>query len=1469
MAFPPFLRRPGIEGSRFSGVFNWKGNVADLHEVVMLGTDRHMLFTSPVPLGTFTVYGAVVMETEPLLLGLDEHSLVVPYVPLEGFNHQVKEICAGMGGIGLGCQLLHGTVLASLDNSALSCEHLRLNQHGHVLHRDLHDDHAKGELHVLGGIASTLLAGFPCQPHSTQGLQLGSADSRHTTLTEILRTAYLHMTQCLILECTPQAQFDAAVRSEITALAKIMNWTVHEQTLALSHQWPCRRHRWWVILCPSSWTTTTLLKWPMATEFQTIGAILPGWGLWSLSNETELQLSVHEMQKFADPRYGHDKRLLELSDIAPTFLHSYGSALTKCPCTCRQTSFSEASLLQKGLRGCFVISRLHGQPRYLHPMELFALHGVPLTVSHVPDLRAAMCLIGQLASPLQALWVFSCLRSLAHGHDANQTKQVAMADLIRVQRQLVKDHYYMWKQPDSIPRHISVLLPDGDTISILSAGLTTVAKLLRAETFNLARGEMMHLSDGSRILPDDQILLEHGAHGPYSIQVTQTIDLDDPFAHYVVSIDLANELHLAVVRPGSFLFQAQIQCGLEDIAYYEDENGKFFGPDYRVWGDLRLLAHPRTLTDDTVMAFGLRCPDLIGLSDMTIWTSMVSICQTTFGPYDEPPLMIPPSMATALLSGTITVFQRDGLAALFKESNGHIYCIFEAKNHWALLCGTVEQQALTWAYFDGYHSWLLDAASKLAWTLSQLLRFPCGPLDAFSLQPQQHPHTCGTLALMHLCLVLGLDGHFAPEAELTMHQVLCQHQVAKSPQFHKGKTTGDLQARLASFLEERGVPNDASAQRATDAIRTLGATTIQEAFQATNTWATLKGLASRPNTRFRWVKEHELKDHIEQQARKKHGAHIPKAKQKKLSTAVPKQLPQVDPTNLRLLPDTFIDGDGDEISQIDFSEVGQDATGLAFCTYQDAKPFIEAATSISTTTLGLLINTEVPMDFWGDAELSHLQFPALCSATDEPLILRGTLLNLSDGTIQRKERQSPNLSVLDTDILKIQIYQDEVAIAWQQVIDGPVRALLQLAPMLRLCPGRHCGKDCGLFHAPVGESLPGLIIDIWARGFYSIHGKSTKAEHAHYFQVMLRVPSVALDFLLRAGVKGVYIEPRSSTIKGPHEDFCVIWLAGHDRDQAVHKLRTCTHGIAIARLHQRFGVRVPKQFEEQAHNELRPDDEFIDVEVKQVYTAFPLPFGLQRSQMVKLLAAWGWTAKPLQPTKGNLQGQAWTIGASEPPPNKVMPGFEKDILITLQKEVSTPTYKQTLVASTRTKRFLKEGQQPSSASSSTSDPWTQHGDPWSGWQRIAKPTVAPAPVSASRFSQLQDTIKDEIHKQVQQAPPGLVPTDDVKRLEVNIAELQAQGTQFKQWFQEAGQRMNNTEAQLGQLRVVVEQQGQAVAAQISEIQQEVDNKTQILQNTLQGSMAALSQDLSSALDTKFTSQLDRLEAMFAKKARCE
>eukprot|EP00435_Cladocopium_sp_Y103_P043174 s12_g12.t1 len=461
----------------------------------------------------------------------------------------------------------------------------------------------------------------------------------------------------------------------------------------------------------------------------------------------------------------------------------------------------------------------------------------------------------------------------------------------------------------------------------------------------------------------------------------------------------------------------------------------------------------------------------------------------------------------------------------------------------------------------------------------------------------------------------------------------------------------------------------------------------------------------------------------------------------------------------------------------------------------------------------------------------------------------------------------PSLEVTDTEILKIQVFQDEVNFTWAELIEGPIKTLIQLVPLLRLCPGRQCGKDCQYFHAPVGESLQGVIMDLWARSFCNQQGKATKAEHAHYFQVMMRIPAAALDPLLRLAVRGVYIEPRSSKSKGPHELFSVIWLAGHDRDQAMHKLRTCTHGIAIARLHHRFGIRVAKINEKKSYEELRPDDDYVDVEVKQVYSIFPVPFGLQRAQVVKLLAAWKWAAKPLQPTKGNLQGQTWLIGAQSPPPNKVLPGFDQDILITLQKEVTNQTARQPLVASNRTKRFLKEGH-PTTSSANTSDPWQQGEDPWAHWQKPSSASTLPSS-STTRSSQLHDTICKEIQNQIKQAPPGLAPGTDVQRLEVNIAELQAQGNQFKQWFHETGHRLTTTETQLGQLRQIVEQQGQVVTAQIAEIQQEVDNKTQILQNTLQGSVAAMSNDLSHQLDTKLNSQFDRFEAMLAKKSRCE
>ena len=1468
MSFPPrFLCLPGEKGERFSGSFLGAQCSGDLFTAELLGTGQHYMFLQKVPCQNFTVYDAIVQETEPCFLGLDGLSKIVPHVVDAPFSFTIKEVCAGMGGIGLGSVPLGGSIVASLDVMPLACQHLERNQHGQVLLRDLGKDHAKGELHELGGHACILTSGFPCQPHSTQGMRLGAADPRHQTFIQVLRTAYLFDCSCLLLECTPQAQYDTEVRRELEALASIKQWQIQDLTLALSQQWPCRRQRWWALLTPSSWPVLPIAKWPVDETFNRISSILPGWGQWHGVIETQLQLTEEEYRAYANLQNGQDKRLLELEDQAPTFLHSYSNALSPCPCGCRTAGFSSTSLAVKGLRGCFIISKATGQPRYLHPAELGALLGFPQTVIYSNDVRAENSLLGQSASPLQALWIFSFLGSQIQGEDADTAFSRAKEYLGQYQRQLVRDNFRIWG-PSQRPEVLNLRTPDGTVVTILAAGNTTVAQLLHAETFVLEHGEMMHIMDGPRILPAHQILLANGAYGPYCIEITHPVDQallpDAQRGLLMLGLNHHDNLHVIMVHHGSFLFEALQQEGLAGISHCIDSHGHFFGLDFRFWGSILLTSVPYDNggTSNQQVAFGKAYNQVDGLSDKTIWTAMLSMCRSCQPHYDELPLLIPPTLAAALADKTASAFHTQALRALFRTSNGFVYCIFAAKSHWALLCGHLDHGQMLWTYFDGLHSSVERQANGLAWALCKILGLDFCPVESFSHQPQTQPNTCGTIALMHLCLVLGLSGHFTTEDECALHDLLLRHQGPKFAFTALGRPTAEVQDKLKALLADKGVPAEALEQRIIDAVKTLGNQGLQEALNSKTPWATLKGLASRPSTRFRWVLPQELKSHIEVQSKKKHGALIPNAKQKK-SQGKSAATPQVDPATLQLIPGTFVDVDGDEIAQLDFEDVTQDATGLAFATFQQAKHFIDSACNLSTTTLGLLIPVEIPKEYWGDAEMEHLRFPALCTATHEPMLISGTLLNLSDGSILRKECNGPDIKTMETSILKVLMFQDELQMDWQQVTAGPIRALLQLVPLLRLCSGNRCGKDCPMFHPPVGESIPSVILDLWSRAFHNSQGKNTKPEHAAIYQVMLRVPEFARDGLLRILVKGVYIEPRATHTKGPHSDFGIIWLPGADREQALHRLRTSTHGLAITRLQHRYGIRVNKANEQLAHKELKPDEPYVAVEVRKVYSLYPLPHGLSRAQVSKLLASWEWLARPLQPSRGTTHGQTWLVGSEQPPPQAALPGFGTDVLITLQKDATPLESKPTLVASQRTRKFLREGQAATLTDNSGQDPWLHGPDPWAPW----KPSTSTASSSAgaSRIEKLQETIKDEIQKQVQAAPPGLGPNDEIKGMQVSIAELQAQGKQYQAWFKEAGSRLTHTEGQLVKIQQVMEQQHIQTQQRIAEVHSEMDNRTSILQNTLQGSIAAMSSDL----DSKLSSQFDRFEALLAKKSRSE
>ena len=368
----------------------------------------------------------------------------------EELSPNLLELCAGTGAMGHGASFLGGQVHVAVDHNDLACQHLRANQHGTILQLDMTDPANAKLIHqACPEVVGTVLLGFPCQPYSTQGHQMGSIDGRYQVSQAGMRIIYMIQPQSAILECVVPARENADIQQTIQQLATIMNWDALQLNLNLSDRWPCRRFRWWVLFLPHAWNLHGLSAWPSSMEYENVGSLFTHWGLWSDEDEQELQLYAHELEAYLDPAMGADKRLLEMDDIANTLLHSYSNALTSCPCRCRTSSFSKSTLLTKGLRGYFVISVKHNNPRYLHPKEAALLLGIPPTMVFPHPVRASLALLGLAASPLQLVWIYGhlkCNAAAAHGQmfpSPEEWLRHYCVELLRRSRQLFHQH-----QPD-------------------------------------------------------------------------------------------------------------------------------------------------------------------------------------------------------------------------------------------------------------------------------------------------------------------------------------------------------------------------------------------------------------------------------------------------------------------------------------------------------------------------------------------------------------------------------------------------------------------------------------------------------------------------------------------------------------------------------------------------------------------------------------------------------------------------------------------------------------------------------------------------------------------------------------------------------------------------------------------------------------------------------------------------------------
>eukprot|EP00438_Fugacium_kawagutii_P015539 Skav211012 [mRNA] locus=scaffold134:43576:44772:+ [translate_table: standard] len=359
-------------------------------------------------------------------------------------NFTLVDFCSGMGGFAIGSHHAGLPTGLFVERNALACKALLDNFKVPVIQGDIEDLNTikQAHLHRPPGRIQ-VAAGFPCQPYSLQGDGRGLQDSRGGTLLAILRGAWLLGAEAVLLECVANVVHFEDAQKLINQCADAMQMSCERMVFDLGDQWPMSRKRFWCLMipCDTCPMEQILVPWPQTDLFTTVGHIMPLDAIWE--HEDSLIWDDAEQQIYGDPNYGSDTRILGPGDKASTVLHSWGNVLRPCPCKCRG-ALSMQRLRTGGVRGFGLISVKSGQPRHLHPEEAKLLCTVPQEYVFDMEHREALCLLGQLASPLQVLWIQAHFMRHVQRDTLGVSHVDPLASILDFQQTLLRSVQALW-----------------------------------------------------------------------------------------------------------------------------------------------------------------------------------------------------------------------------------------------------------------------------------------------------------------------------------------------------------------------------------------------------------------------------------------------------------------------------------------------------------------------------------------------------------------------------------------------------------------------------------------------------------------------------------------------------------------------------------------------------------------------------------------------------------------------------------------------------------------------------------------------------------------------------------------------------------------------------------------------------------------------------------------------------------------
>lgn len=812
------------------------------------------------------------------------------------------------------------------------------------------------------------------------------------------------------------------------------------------------------------------------------------------------------------------------------------------------------------------------------------------------------------------------------------------------------------------------------------------------------------------------------------------------------------------------------------------------------------------------------------------------------------------------------------------------FALMLVDKHWVLLHCEATKDNLSLKVYDGlglHVSSLCHSVSsylKAAWQVTHVL------ITHDWILPQKLKHTCGTIALGHLLLLTGVISHEQAMHFEELHDgfVHCDPFQFDVRQVGFGLEDAVTEA-LAQILPGKGVPSSEVHNRAQMAIMVFGKGPVQKALDARNPWAALKQLGNSRPKPFMWVTHAELQEHIQHRATTKYGAQVdvqrPRKQKDKSSSSTSHQ---IDPNNLVLPAEVFVTNCGTPVTQVPLAGVVKNARGVAFATASEAYQYVTDGKFISPEGLAILIVGSLPETFPQSLPMHRLRVPAIYKATNEPILIQCTSVQLGDQAVYQKTNiAAPEVAVFPSVVFRAHTFRDlwEHECVWSDLVEHPVRCLVRAFPLLRLCKETDC-QGCSQYHPSIEEEgIESGLLDVWGFKWAMHDGSKSQPAKAEVMSVYLRVPESSFDALhIASGHSGVFFEPRQKDSPAPDNRYAVIWIPQTSLVDMAHRVKTHDDCLAVCRLGTKYGVRCLSKNHEALHAMLAPNRPFVKCAVKVIYRLEPLPAGTQRQSLVATLQSFGWVAKPLHPCPSS-QGKAWLVGTDVEPPALFIEAQHGWISISKVRDQVTPAQPQDLIATARTKQHIKGASAIPSAS--TADPWQQGADPWAHYHQPAKATAAtpvPSQHVQSKLDEVEQKLQDHVSTTLatQLGQANQEATTRIQTVENQIRSLVDNQSKLQQWIQEGSAQIHELKHDYTQLHTTMQHctaQGQEHAAAIAGVVTDLGHCNHSLQqqgnalNVVAQDLSGLKESLTQTLDSYFERQADKIESLLSKRQR--